>query len=167
MRIPPYYRLPSFQRLFVGMALGSVISWCIFLYIFGEWQEEYSKQIEKQKEEIRDLTNEKNIWQEDFKELNKKNQELLMVQEIKVKITNGDKYKIDSFSLYEIEEAVKEDVSMLLAKDIDTAFKSRDLIKKVISNKPVKVNDKRYKLEVKEIVFYTTISIQIQIQLAN
>lgn len=167
MRIPPYYRLPSFQRLFVGMALGGVISWCIFLYIFGEWQEEYSKQIEKQKEEIRDLTNEKNIWQEDFKELNKKNQELLMVQEIKVKITNGDKYKIDSFSLYEIEEAVKEDVSMLLAKDIDTAFKSRDLIKKVISNKPVKVNDKRYKLEVKEIVFYTTISIQIQIQLAN
>ncbi|MDV2888249.1 sporulation protein, partial [Alkalihalophilus pseudofirmus] len=48
MRIPPYYRRPSWQRFFAGMAIGGAISWCIFLYIFGVWQEENAKLIRKQ-----------------------------------------------------------------------------------------------------------------------
>ncbi|MFE8703728.1 sporulation membrane protein YtrI [Cytobacillus sp. FJAT-54145] len=165
MRIPPYYRLPAWQRLFAGMAIGGMISWCIFLYVFGEWQEEYSKEIQKQAEEIRDLKKEKDIWQNDYQELNKKNLEQLRVQEIQVKITNRDKFKLDSLSAYEMEEAIKEDIEMLLAKDIDTAFKNRQLIRKVIENKTFKANDKRYRLEIKEIVFYTTISIQLNLKL--
>ena len=48
MRIPPYYRKPTWQHFFAGMAIGGVISWFIFLYIFGVWQEDYSKQIKTQ-----------------------------------------------------------------------------------------------------------------------
>ncbi|MDZ5472497.1 sporulation protein [Bacillus sp. 31A1R] len=167
MRIPPYYRQASWQRFFAGMAIGGVISWCIFLYIFGEWQEEYSMKIEKQEEDIRDLKNEKKIWQEDYNEINKKNKELLMVQEINVKITNSEKYKLDSYTVFEIEESIKEDISVLLAKDIDTAYKSRELIRKAIENKTVKAHEKRYELEVREIVFYTKVSIQLHIKLAD
>lgn len=59
MRIPPYYRNSHWQRFFAGMAIGGIISWFIFLYIFGEWQEKYSMEISKQEETIRDLTKEK------------------------------------------------------------------------------------------------------------
>lgn len=165
MRIPPFYRLRSVQQFFAGMAIGGVISWCVFLYINGEWQERYSKELKQQEETIKNLEKEKNIWQNDYRELNKKNEELLIVQDIKIKI--NQKYQIDSFSIYEVEEAIKEDINPLLKMDIDTAYKSSDWVKKVIENRTHKVNDKRYQLKVKEIVFYTTLSIQLEMQLAN
>ncbi|MED3549301.1 sporulation membrane protein YtrI [Cytobacillus praedii] len=165
MRIPPHYRHPVWQRFLAGIAIGGMISWFVFLYIFGEWQEKYSKEIKNQEDEIAELKKEKEIWQEEFKALNKKNRELLTIQDIKVKIGNSEKYKLDSFSMFEIEEQIKEDILNMKAKDIDTVYKSRELIERIIENKTIKVNEKRYKLEVKKMVIYTTLFIQLDIML--
>ncbi|MEH7074764.1 sporulation membrane protein YtrI [Neobacillus drentensis] len=164
MRIPPLYRKPSWQRFFAGMAVGGAISWCIFLYIYGVWQEENTELIRKQAQDIVDLNEEKKIWQEEYKEINKRKIEQLTVQKINIKITNWEKYKLDSLSVLETEDAVKDDINMMIAKDIETVYKSKDLLKKIIENKPIKINDKRYKLKVKEMVFYTNLSIQLEIQ---
>lgn len=163
MRIPPYYRRPAWQRFFAGMVIGGAISWCIFIYIYGVWQEEHTALIDKQSEKIIDLENEKKIWQEEYKEINKRTIEQLTIQKINVKIINGEKYKLDMLSISEIEDSVKDDISMMIAKDMDTVYKSKELIKKIIQNKPVKINEKRYKLQVKEMVIFTTLSIQLEI----
>lgn len=47
MRIPEYYKYRGFQVLFAGMALGCIISWCVFLFMYGTLQE---KQLFKIKE---------------------------------------------------------------------------------------------------------------------
>jgi hypothetical protein len=167
MRIPPYYRRPSWQRFFAGMVIGGAISWCIFIYIFGVWQEKHTALIDKQSEEIVDLKEEKKIWQEEYKEMNKRTIEQLTIQKINVKITNWEKYKLDLLSVSEIEDSVKDDISMMIAKDMDTVYKSKELIKKIIQNKPVKINDKRYKLLVRELVIFTTLSIQLEIDFEN
>jgi hypothetical protein len=164
MRIPPLYRKPSWQRFFAGMAIGGAISWCIFLYIYGVWQEENTELIRKQSQDIVDLNEEKKIWQEEYKEINKRKIEQLTVQKINIRITNWEKYKLDSLSVLETEDAVRDDISQMIAKDIETVYKSKDLLKKIIENKPIKINDKRYKLKVKEMVFYTNLSIQLEIQ---
>jgi hypothetical protein len=164
VRIPPYYRRPSWQRFFAGMVIGGAISWCIFIYIFGVWQEKHTALIDKQREDIVDLTEEKKIWQEEYKEINKRTIEQLTIQKINIKITNWEKYKLDMLSVSEIEDSVKDDISLMIAKDIDTVYKSKELIKKVIHNKPVKINDKRYKLRVKEMIIFTTLSIQLEIE---
>ncbi|MCQ6273420.1 sporulation protein [Bacillus sp. V3B] len=167
MRIPPYYRKPTWQQFFAGMVIGGVISWFIFLFIFGVWQEEYSKEIKTQKAKISDLKKEKTIWQEEFKKLNKESQAKLTIQSIYVKVTYKDKYDLDRLSVFEIEEKVKEDIGMMRAKDMDTVYKSRELIKKMIENQTIKVNDKRYKLEVKEMTIYTTLSIELEVMIAD
>ncbi len=164
MRIPPLYRNPSWQRFLAGAAIGGIISWSIFLYIFGFWQDKHTKIIRKQQEYIRDLKKDIGIWQEEYKTANKRNIEKITVQTINVKITNWEKYGLDSFSAYQVEDSVKEDIRMMLAKDLETVFKSKDLIKKIIENKTVKLNDKRYKLEVKEMIIYTTLSIRLEIK---
>lgn len=163
MRIPPFYRRPSWQRFFSGMVVGGAISWCIFLYINGVWQEKDTKLIRNQQQQIKDLNEEIKIWQDEYKEMNKRNIAKLTIQKINVKITNWEKYKLDSLSVLETEDSVKDDISMMIAKDIETVYKSKELIKKTIENKPVKINDKRYKLQVKEMVIYTTLSIQLEI----
>jgi hypothetical protein len=164
MRIPPLYRNPGWQRFFAGMAVGGMISWCIFLYIYGVWQEKNTELIHKQQQDIIDLNNEKKIWQEEYKEINKRNIEQLTVQKINIKITNSEKYKLDSLSVLETEDSVRDDISMMLAKDIETVYKSKDLFKKIIENKQIKINEKRYKLKVKEMVIYTNLTIQLEIQ---
>ncbi len=165
MRVPPYYRKPSWQQFFAGLALGSVISWCVFLYIFGVWQEKQSKQIQKQKEKIIEMKGDINIWQREFQTLNKKNIDQMTLQEIKIKVINSEKYDLDPLSVYQIEEGVKDDFNMLIAKDLETVYKSRELLRRVIENKVVKVNGKRYRFEIKEIFIYTTLSIQLDIHL--
>ncbi|NRD76099.1 sporulation protein [Bacillus sp. BRMEA1] len=164
MRIPPYYRRPSWQRFFSGMAIGGAISWCIFVYINGVWQERNTKLIRMQQQDISDLKDSIKIWQEEYKAANKRNLEKITVQNINVKISNWEKYKLDEFSVFQTEESVKDDIQMMLAKDLETVAKSKDLLKKIIENKPVKINEKRYKLKVKEMVIYTTLTIQVDIQ---
>ncbi|KAA9031698.1 sporulation membrane protein YtrI [Niallia endozanthoxylica] len=167
MRIPPYYRKPTWQQFFAGMVIGGIISWIIFLFIFGEWQEKYSKEIQTQKDQITDLINEKTIWQEEFKKINKESKAKLTVQSIYIKIKNKDKYHLDQLSVIEMEDKVREDIRMMIAKDIDTVYNSRELIKKIIENKTVKVNDKRYNLKVREMIIYTTLSIELEITIAD
>lgn len=164
MRIPPLYHNRSWQRFLAGSAIGGIISWCIFLYMFGVWQEKHTKLIREQQEHITDLNNEIKIWQDEYKAANKKNIEQLTVQKVNVKITNWEKYDLDSYSVFLQEDSVKEDLRMVVAKDLETVYKSKDLLKKIIENKPVRLNGKRYKLIVKEMVIYTTVSIQLELQ---
>lgn len=135
--------------------------------MFGRMQEEQVKLIRQQEELIADLEKEKNIWQEDFKKLNEKNKELLTVQDISIKITNGPKYKIDALSIFEVQEKVKEDISNVLAKDLHVVYTSKDLLEKVIENKPVVINDRRYQLTIRKMVIYTTLNIELELTLAQ
>jgi gas vesicle protein len=165
MRIPPYYRKPSWQQFFAGIAIGGIVSWCIFLYIFADMQEKQAKQIKKQQKDIAELNSEIKIWQDEFKALNKKNNEQMTLQEIKIRISNYKRYELDIFSVYQAEEEIKEDINMLVAKDLEAIYKSRELIRRTIENKIIKINEKRYRLEIKEIFIYTTLSILVEIHL--
>lgn len=165
MRIPPLYRRPSWQRFLSGAAIGGAISWCIFLYIYGTLQEKQTRIIRQQQEDIADLKNDIKIWQEEYKAANKRNIEKITVQNIRVKITNWQKFNLDSLSAFELEDSVKEDIGNMVAKDLETVYKSKDLIKKIIENKPVEINGKKYTLTVKEMVIYTTLSIELVLHL--
>ncbi len=165
MRIPTYYHKPTWQQFFAGAVIGGIISWFIFLYIFGVWQEEYSKEIQQQKDRIDELTAEKKIWQEEFEKVNKENQEKLTVQSVYIKITNKDKYRLDKFSVFEMEDKIREDLRIMIAKDIETVYNSRELIRRTIENKTLKARDKRYKFKVTEMTIYTTLSIELEIEI--
>lgn len=92
---------------------------------------------------------------------------MLTVQDISIKITNGSKYKIDALSIFEVQEKVKEDISNVLAKDLHVVYTSKDLLEKVIENKPVVINDRRYQLTVRKMVIYTTLNIELELTLAQ
>ncbi|WP_053367376.1 sporulation membrane protein YtrI [Bacillus sp. FJAT-27245] len=166
MRVPPYYNDRSWQRFFAGMAIGGAISWLLFIYMYGVLQEKQTLLIQEQRDTIQELKDDIVIWQDEFKNLNKKNIENLLVQQITVKITNHAKYNLDLLSVHETEEAVLEDLKTLKAKDIETVYKNRDLIKRVIENRSVSLNGKKYRLEVKELIFFTNVSIVLHITLA-
>jgi CO dehydrogenase/acetyl-CoA synthase alpha subunit len=167
MRVPPLYQKPSWQRFLAGAVVGGCISWIIFLFMFGALQEKQSKKIITQKSIIEDLQNDILIWQKEYKQINQKNAELLIVQSLQVKINNYKKYNIvDSQSIFEAEESIKKDLSSLLAKDLDTVYKNRELILKTLENKTITINNRRYKLVIKDIFFYSNIVVNLELKLA-
>lgn len=169
MRIPPYYKSHAVQRFFAGMVIGGFISWCIFVFMFGVWQERYSSEIKNQKNIITDLQNEKKIWQEEFSALNKKAQERLTIESLVVKINSKDKekYNIKPFNALEMEDAIKEDLNTIIAKDMEVVYNSRALLKKSIENKVVISDKKRYRFKVTELTIYTTVHIELSITFAD
>jgi hypothetical protein len=164
MRIPPYHHDKTWQRFFAGMAIGAVISWLVFLQLFGILQEKQVRKIAGLKEEIVDLKNDIQIWQQDYIQLNKENKKKLTIQDIKINIINAEQYKLDSYTKFRIEESVKNDIDHLIAKDIETVYKSKDLLKKAIENKTFEIDDRRYKVEISELFLFTTLSIDLKIK---
>lgn len=164
MRIPPYYQDRAWQRFFAGAAIGAVISWIVFLYLFGALQERQTRRIAQLQDQIVDLKNDIRIWQEDYVELNKANKKKLTVQEIRVHLVNADQYKLDSYTTFHIEESVKEDISHLIAKDIETVYQSKELLKKAIENKTYTMNEQTYRLEITELFLFTTLSVELKLR---
>ncbi|WP_374719967.1 sporulation membrane protein YtrI [Parageobacillus toebii] len=164
MRIPPHYNYPTWQRFFAGVVIGALISWFVFLHLFGVLQEKQVRKIIELQDKIADLEDEIRIWQEDYVKQNKINKKKLMVQEISVHLVNAEQYKLDSYTTFRIEESVKEDVSHLKAKDIETVYNSRELLKRAIENKTYTINEPPSKLEIYQMFVFTTLSIELKLK---
>lgn len=163
MRIPPYYRHPSWQRFFAGVVIGALISWGFFLYTYGYLEEKHVEIIMKQKKTIQELNNEINIWREDVQKLNDRNEQLLTVQSIKIHIRNSERYKLDKMMEYDIKKHIEEDLADLMAKDIESVINTRDLITKTIENESFTIEDHTFKLKVSQLVISTVVIVEIEI----
>ncbi|KUP05590.1 sporulation protein [Bacillus coahuilensis m2-6] len=167
MRIPPYYRIPSWQRFFVGCVLGGIVSWMIFLFIFGSLQEKLSMDILELKSELEEVERQKDIYFEDAKELNEKNERLLTIQTVEVKIANAKKYDLqDSYTIKQAEELLVKELNLVINKDLETIFTNKELIIKLLENKVMKINKKNYTFQVKEMYFFTSLQIVLEMKLA-
>ncbi|GLY10257.1 sporulation membrane protein YtrI [Pseudobacillus badius] len=166
MRVPSLHNRQRTKQLLAGAAVGFCLSWLLFLYMFGAMQERQAAKLEKQKKVMDELKVQLEIWQEEYKELNKKNLHKLTVQEIEIDIINYKKYGIDdSQSIFAAKEQIKEDLSVLYAKDLETVYSHKELIRQTIENKRLKINKRSYSLHVKEWYFYTTVHIQLELGL--
>ena len=163
MRIPPLYQKPTWQRFFVGVVIGSLISWFVFLYMYGVLQEKQINKIHKQNSIIHEMSNKIGIWEKDYNRLNEEVEKKLLIEDVKVVVLNGKQYHLELLSVAEAEELIEDDLTSLIAKEVETVYTSKNLLKKSIENKIIEINKKRYRLEVVEIFFYTTMNIEVKL----
>ncbi|MBM7605644.1 mannitol-specific phosphotransferase system IIBC component [Metabacillus crassostreae] len=169
MRIPPHYQQPTWQRFFAGVAIGAIISWGVFLFIFGVVQEKQSTEIEEQRTKINELIKKGEIYQQEYSKLNKEAQKKLTVQELNIDLTNGDKYHLKEFKVKNIEDKVKNELAdIVIAKDIESINSNHLLIERMIENLPIELEDgNKYKLKMTKFMLHTTLSIEIEISFSD
>lgn len=163
MRIPPYYRLPTWQRFFAGVVIGAIGSWFVFFYMYGVLQEKQISIIEIQRKEIHELKIKVGIWEQDFNKLNEETEKHLSVKEIRVNIVNDRFYDLDKLSVAEAEEVIRTDLTTLITKNVEDVYKTKALLKKSIENKILEINKKRYRIEITEIFFYKNMEIEVKL----
>jgi hypothetical protein len=167
MRIPPLHERPSFRFLLVGAFFGALISWGVFLFMYGTLQERQTITIIKQKREIEQLQDQLSIWQNEH-ESEKPDEEKpqtkeLVIQNLDVKIINSDNFKLGYYSTFFIEEAVKKELNNLISQPVEEVYESKELIKRVIENRQYEIDKKIYKIKVREILFHRTLSVQLKV----
>lgn len=167
MRVPTHYEKPSWQRFFAGMMIGALLSWSIFLFMYGVNQDKQSLKIKEQQNIIAELKRDKEIYQEDYKKLNKENQKKITVQSIKIKLTNGKRFNFKDYMIENIERDTVNELAHILAKDLETVSESIPLIERIIENKSFPIDDKEYKLEVTKFIMTPNIYIEVKISFAN
>jgi hypothetical protein len=167
MRIPPYYEKPGWQRFFAGVFCGALISWGIFLGMYGILQEKQLHIMKEQKILIGHLEDQINVLIEDAERLNEKNKEKLKIQDFKINIINYEKFKLDSLTRHSLADAVKKDLNHLIAKDIKSVAENKELLRKAIENKVYEFDEKKYKLTIYAVYFDTTLEISLKIVMLN
>lgn len=163
MRIPPLYKTRTWQMFFAGAAIGGVLSWIIFLYMYGIYHEEQTSTIAKQQMKIQALEQDKHLLIEDQKKQNEQNKHILTIQDIKIIITNHDAYDLDGLAVHTLTTAVRNDLRELLTQDIQSVAKNKALLKKAIENKTYERDDRQYRFKVDSIYFDTVLEISLKI----
>ncbi|MBO9130623.1 sporulation membrane protein YtrI [Bacillus sp. 165] len=164
MRIPPLYKSKSWQLLFGGAAIGSIISWGIFLHVYGELREKQAKTIIEQKQEIEQLEHDLQIWKDEEKKRNNQMKRTLTIQDIKIKIINHEQYDLDELAVYSLTAAIRGDLRNLLKENIQGVARNKELLKKVIENKTYERDNRTYQFKVDTIYFDTVLEITLKIQ---
>ncbi|MBO1625325.1 molybdenum cofactor biosynthesis protein MoaA [Bacillus cereus] len=164
MRVPSDSTAKRWYLFLGGAAVGGIFSWFIFLYIYGVFQQEQASTIEKQKQIIKKQEEKLHVLLEDHDKLNEENKQLLTIQEIKIKISNHDKYDLDNLTLENMTTSIHNDLQHLLTKNIQSIAKNKELLKKVIENKVYKHYDRTYRFKVSSLSFDTVLEIDINIK---
>ncbi len=164
MRPPSILSQKEWQRFFAGVAIGAIISWVIYVYLHGMMQESQMKEIIEQQQTIQKLEDEIAIWEQESESINEETEKKLTIQEIQIAIENYRDYDLDLLSVLKAQEEIRKDLSSLITKDLETVYKGRFLIKKTVENKIIEMNDKKYSFTVSELMFYTTIYIEVKVR---
>lgn len=167
MRVPPYHKKPGWRCFFAGIMCGAVISWLVFLFTYGTFQEKQVIMIRQQKERITDLNKQIDIYREDLHKLNEDNKRKLLIQSVDVKLVNAKQYKLSQPDQMNVEENIKDNISDVITKDIESVYRTRELLKRTIENKVYTINDKTYKAKVTELTIYTRLSVEIKISFSE
>lgn len=163
-RIPPYYRRKGYQRFFGGLLIGFIGGWVFFLINSGTLIEEYIVQIKAQQIKITELKEQVQLYQEDQVKQNAENQKKLLVEEISIQfLNNGNEDEIGRLELLNLEKAIKNELKIVLQKDVESVATNRELIKQLLHNKEFNIDENKYKITISEMYLYTTLELYVKV----
>ncbi|MBB6452096.1 2',3'-cyclic-nucleotide 2'-phosphodiesterase (5'-nucleotidase family) [Salirhabdus euzebyi] len=167
MHIPPYYKRRGFQYFFVGIIVGFIISYLVFIYINGELTEKWIEENIQLHSKVESLENTNRILSEDKEELNEKNKQKLTIQDIQVQLTNAKQLRLDRFIEHELISKIKEELSSLTGNSIESVMENKSLIYTSVENKTFKIDDFAYEAEIRELIISTKMSISVKITMSS
>lgn len=165
MHIPPYFKFKDWQLLLVGMFIGALIGYLVFIYMYGELMEKRIEENLRLRTERQELQLAYETLEENLTELNEKYQQKLVINAIDIIITNADRFKLDRFILHELEELIKEEVSDILGSEVATINENYPLLIKMVENKKYEIDGFTYQAYIKHLFINEQSEIHIELDI--
>lgn len=161
MHIPPYYRRSTWQRFFVGVFFGSIISYFVLIYMYGTMYEERLAENMELASELRELKDQNAALLKDKKDLDEKSQEPLTVSSIAININEGEQLKIDRLIEIQLEEMIIEEINHLIGQEVAIINKSDQLLVSAIENKGFTIEDVTYYFDINKLMIAAEMEISV------
>ncbi|MFP7255893.1 hypothetical protein SFC02_16520 [Terribacillus goriensis] len=167
MHIPPIYKQTGWQRFLVGFFLGGIISYFVYLFMYGTLFEDWVKEKVEMEGTIHDLERDIEVLKDNNEEMNELQQEGLLIDEITVAIEPDDSLELDKLIEHELKEAIKEEARHMIGRSVNGAVQSTPLLLGAIENKVYELDGFRYKVAVKQLIIseilYLTVTVETDI----
>ncbi|MUK86865.1 hypothetical protein GMD78_00420 [Ornithinibacillus sp. L9] len=167
MHVPPYHKKPSWQRFFVGVFFGALISYFVIIFMYGTMYERLLEENSTIQSKLKDAENYIEALEEDNENLDQKSKQPTTVESIELEITNAEQLRIDKLLLVQLEDLVKEEISHIIGQDINIVYESNQLLEATIENKNFKVDDFTYSLEINRLLIHKTVKISAKAKISN
>ncbi|AXI09677.1 hypothetical protein CV093_13175 [Oceanobacillus sp. 143] len=168
MHIPPYHKKPSWQRFLAGAAIGSVLSYCLLMYMYGYQYEKLIAENYELQAEVTKLKAQNEALLKDKEDLSEKSNQSLTVQAIEVEITNGTELKLDRLITFQLEEMMKAAIHSIIGEPINVVAGSEELLVSTIENKGFTVDDFTYYFDITRLTMISqTVKITVKTKLSG
>nr|WP_226583692.1 sporulation membrane protein YtrI [Halobacillus litoralis] len=142
--------------------MGTILGYAFFIYIHGELQQKYT-------EEHIEMTAKVNELEAKYEGLlnNQKqgsNESSLKVKEIAVSYTNAKKLEVDLLTQHQLTTLVKNQLTSITGKDLQTIAEQVDLIISTIENKNYVVDDFTYELKITRLIVSEIVTLHLEIK---
>lgn len=165
MHIPPLHKRTTWQRFFIGVAVGAFLAYLILLFMYGTM---YEKTIQNNSE-LQSTNNELKKYNdaliEDQEEAEEREDQPYKIDQITIDITNEKELMLDRLATHQLEELVMEEIDLIIGKSVQSVAENNALLIATIENKSFKVDDASYTFEVTQFILYSTVNVTLKASL--
>ncbi|KAB8138284.1 hypothetical protein F9U64_05700 [Gracilibacillus oryzae] len=169
MHIPPLYKRPGWQRFLAGTMIGTLIGYIIFVFMFGEMQQNLIEENFTLRGELLELKDTHQALVENHRLLDEQAKEGIKINQITIQFTNLETYKIehDRIMIQQLTEAIKQEANQMIGKNVEEVANSTDLLIRAIENKTITIDDFKFQATVKKMIVIEELKLSIELKKAS
>ncbi|GIO22402.1 sporulation membrane protein YtrI [Oceanobacillus sp. J11TS1] len=161
MHVPPYHKKPGWQLIFVGFFFGSIISYIIFIYMYGTMYDEILKENIELSNEVTELQHTNQTLLKDKEDLSEQTKQPLTISKITIQIEDPDSAKIDLLMQDQLRALIHEEINHVIGEEVELISRSDQLLTSTIENKAFTLDGLSFYFVVQRIVYGPELKISI------
>lgn len=161
MHFPRYHHKKSWQRFFLGLVTGMIISYVIILYMYGSMYEQLFEQNLKLASEVTELEDLYESLLQDRRDEDEAQRKQTIVESIEITITNYEELKLDRLLIHQFSELIKEEIKHIIGIELSVIAASDQLLLSTIENKAFTIDDFTYYFHVEKLIISQTVKLQL------
>ncbi|UJL45052.1 hypothetical protein KFZ58_11545 [Virgibacillus sp. NKC19-16] len=167
MHIPPYHKKATWQRFFIGTVIGAILSYGVYLYIYGSLYEQLLEENLELEAEVTELERQNEALTQDKEDLDEQTQQPITVETIEINITNDEELRLDRLIVHQLEDLINEEINHLIGENVTMIDDSSQLLRSSIENKGFTVDDFTYYFEVTQLTVSRNMILTVEATLSN
>lgn len=165
MHIPPYHRKRSWQVFAIGLFVGIIIAYIIFIFMYGKLYGSALTELTELQAEVIDLERKNEILLHD-KELLQREQQLT-IQEIDIYFINDKQFRFDRLTIHQLKSLIKKELQDMIGKEVKSIANHHTLMTNLIEKREFSIDDLSYSFTVEKLIITERVEIYLHISFAS
>jgi len=148
MHIPPFYKRRHWQVFLLGCIIGSIISYGLFLFMYGKMYQSLYVEHAKISSELQDVTRQNEALKKDNEQLESTD---YVIESIHIRFSPNKKLRLNRLQLVTLENMMKEELEEIIGKSVRSIAENDDILIAMLENKRFTIGDDSFQCTTKKL----------------